>query len=340
MQVFPIEINWNPDMPIFSREQFLKAVGDEYGWLGGFREDGKLEFILPYTIIKKAFLRLVRFRVETIKLNLTSSLLEEKEFLNSCVNYFRSKGADVIMPATTNSIFQTFPDGAIAAPYGTYIIDLKQSEETLWKNIERITRQNIKRATKLGVMIEKYAGPLEPIYKLIRSTFKRSSLPFMDFNSFTRFCEGLAEYGQILRAHLDGEMQSCVVFAYSNYCAYAVYAGNADHLVQGANKLLYWEAICHFKNLGVRRYDFVGTRINPAKGSKQEALSTFKKHFGCTLVQGYIWKYPLNRFKYNLYSLGAKLRSGGDIVDAEKHKMKYYKPDLTSALSTKDQDNN
>lgn len=340
MRVIPIEISWNPDLPIFSREQFLKAVGDEYGWLGGFGEDGRLEFILPYTIIKKAFLKLVRFRVETIKLNVISSPQEEKEFLNGCVKYFRSKGADVIIPATTNSIFQTFPDGAIAAPYGTYIIDLKQSEETLWKNIERITRQNIKRATKLGVVIEKYEGSLEPVYKLIRSTFKRSRLPFMDFDSFTRFCQGLAEYGLILWAHLSGQMQSCAVFAYSNYCAYAVYAGNAERIVQGANKLLYWEAIRHFKSLGVRRYDFVGTRINPAKGSKQEALSTFKKHFGCTLLQGYIWKYPLNRFKYKLYSLGAKLRSGGDIVDAEKHKMKFYDPESISTLSAIDQDNN
>lgn len=324
MKASPIEIKWTPDMPVFAREQFLRKVSDEYGWIGGFDQDNNIKFILPYTIIKKAFLWLVRFRVETIKLSQSSTLQDEKDFLNSCVEYFRSRKVDVIMPATSNSIFQTFPDGAIAAPYGTYVIDLRLSEDMLWKNIERITRQNIKRATKLGVVVEKHEGPLEPIYKLIRLTFKRSGLPFMDFNSFTRFCQGLAEYGLILKANFQGEMQSCVVFAYSDYCAYAVYAGNAERLVQGSNKLLYWESIRYFRNIGVRRYDFYGARINPEKGSKQEALNTFKKHFGCALVQGYLWKFPINNIKYFLYTLGAKFRSGGDIVDAEKHKLKHY----------------
>ncbi|MCM8782023.1 MAG: peptidoglycan bridge formation glycyltransferase FemA/FemB family protein [Candidatus Omnitrophica bacterium] len=329
MKVYPIEIKWNPDMPVFARENFLRAVGDEYGWLGGFDNKGQLLFILPYTIIKKAFLRIVRFRVETIKTNPSSNLQDEKEFLNMCVEYFRSKKTDLIMPATTNAIFHTFPDGAIAAPYGTYIIDLQQPEDKLWQNIERITRQNIKRAIKLGVVVQKYEGSLETVHALIRSTFKRSQLPFMNFNSFIKFIEGLGEYGLIMTADLNESIQSCVVFAFSSYCAYAVYAGNIDHIVQGANKLLYWEAIRYFKNLGVKKYDFVGTRINPTRGTKQEALSTFKKHFGCTLIKGFIWKYALNKFGYQLYNLAAKLRSGGDIVDAEKHKMKNYSIDDT-----------
>jgi len=92
-------------------------------------------------------------------------------------------------------------------------------------------------------------------------------------------------------------------------------------MIQGANKYLLWEAIKIFKKLGVKDFDFVGVRINPEKGSKQDALSSFKRHFGGQLVQGYIWKYPLNPVKYKLYNLAARLRSGGDIVDAEKHKM-------------------
>lgn len=327
MRAIPIEINWTPDLPIFAREQFLKAVGDEYGWLGGIGDSGDIKFILPYTIIKKAVFKLVRFRVETIKLSNSTTLQEEKEFLNSCVEFFRSRKADVIIPATTNSIFRIYPDGAIAAPYGTYVIDLQQPEEILWKNIDRITRQNIKRAIKLGVVIEKYDGDLKPIQDLIRMTFKRSNLPFMNLKSFSKYLEGLGEYGLILIAHFNGIMQSCVVFAYSNYSAYAVYAGNADDLVQGANKLLYWEAIRYFKSLGIKQFDFVGTRIDPEKGSKEEALSLFKKRFGCRLIRGYMWKFPLNKFKFNLYNIAARIRTGGDIVDVEKHKLENYLPD-------------
>ena len=321
MKVLPIDIRWQEGLPVFASESFLKAVSNEYGWLGGFDDGGKLLCILPYTIIKKLSFKFVRFRVETIPQVEYFPIDEEKAFLDSCVDFFRSKKADVIIPATTNSIFRTYPDGAVAAPYGTYIIDLQPAEEVLWHNIERITRQNIKRAISLGVTVRETKEESPAAYELIRKTFKRSNLPFMSFNAFQKYLDGLGQHGLILKAEHQGLAQSYVVFAYSQYRAYAVYAGNSADMMQGANKLLYWEAIKLFKKLGVKDYDFVGVRINPEKGSKQDALGSFKRHFGGQLVQGYIWKYPLNPVKYRLYNLAARFRSGGDIVDAEKHKM-------------------
>ena len=46
-----------------------------------------------------------------------------------------------------------------------------------------------------------------------------------------------------------------------------------------------------------------------------------KRRFGAVLKQGYIWKYPIKPLKYKLYNIAAQWRSGGDIVDAERHKM-------------------
>jgi len=321
MKAVPIDIRWHEGLPVFASESFLKAVSDEYGWLGGFDDSGQLLCILPFTIIKKLSFKFVRFRVETIPQVENFSVNEEKVFLNSCLDFFRSKKAHVIIPATTNSIFRTYPEGAIAAPYGTYIINLRQPEEVLWHNIERITRQNIKRAINLGVTVREAKEESQAAYELIRQTFKRSNLPFMSFGAFQKYMDGLGQHGLILKAEHQGLAQSYVVFAYSQYRAYAVYAGNSANMTPGANKLLYWEAIKLFKRLGVKDYDFVGVRINPEKGSKQDALSSFKKHFGGQLVQGYIWKCSLNPVKYRLYNLAARIRSGGDIVDAEKHKM-------------------
>ena len=325
MNAKPVEINWHPGLPIFARESFLKAVGDEYGWLGGFSEYGELRCVLPYTVIRKAIFRMVRFRVETIPLTKELNIQEEKSFLKDCMEFFRSIGADMVIPATNNAIFRTFPDGADAAPYGSYVIDLVQPEDILWKNIDRITRQNINTAQKKGVSVRSGLEHLNEAYILIKDTFKRSKLPFMSLVSFKRFVLGLGEYGKIMIADCQNIAQSYVVFAFSDYCAYAVYAGNIVGQIKGANKLLYWEAIRQFKRLGIQRYDFMGARINPEPGSKQEALSLFKKRFGAILKQGYIWKYPLHPLKYRLYCLAARLRSGGDIVDAERHKLKSSK---------------
>src|SRR5205085_169956 len=104
-------------------------------------------------------------------------------------------------------------------------------------------------------------------------------------------------------------------------CAYAIYAGNIQHQHQGAIKLLQWEAIRNFRNLGVRRFDFVGARINPQKGSKQEAINLMKKRFGATLSEGYIWKYSIRPWRALVYSTSIRLIRGGDIVDQERHKL-------------------
>ena len=129
-------------------------MATSYGWLGGFDESEQLRCILPYTEIRKGIFKLIRFRVETIPVGDGLTILEEKSFLNCCIKYFRSIGADIIIPATTNSIFRTFPDGADAAPYGSYVIDLEQPEEVLWKNISRITRQNIGTASERACLSE------------------------------------------------------------------------------------------------------------------------------------------------------------------------------------------
>lgn len=325
MEAKQIEINWHPELPIFARESFLKAVSDEYGWIGGFSNNGELRCILPYTIIKKALFRMVRFRVETIPISGQLTIQEEKTFLENIIGYLRILPADMVIPATNNAIFRTYPDGAEVVPYGSYIIDLNQPEDILWKNIDRITRQNINTAMKKGVRIENGSEHLEKAYSLIKETFQRSRIPFMSLIAFKRFMLGLGEYGKIMIADYQGIAQSYVVFAFSDYCAFAIYAGNVIDQINGANKLLYWEAIRQFKRLGIQRYDFMGARINPVPGSKQEALNLFKKRFGATLKQGYMWKYSIHPLKYRLYGLAARLRSGGDLVDVEQHKLKSLK---------------
>jgi len=321
MKAVPIPIKWEPALPIFASEPFLKAVSNEYGWLGGVRDRGKLCCILPYTIVRKGIVRMVRFRVETIPLQEDFDPNEERDFLNSSVTYFRALGADVIIPPTTNTIFRTYPDGADAAPYGSYVVDLRPPEETLWQKISRITRQNIGTAKKDGVRIHVGAESLPEVHALIKATFERSKLPFMSFEALQRFVTGLEDNGRIISAYYQDVLQSCVIYAFSDYCAYAIYAGNVARQHQGANKLVYWEAYRLFKQLGVAKFDFVGARIDPEKGSKQEAINLFKQRLGAELRRGYIWKYPLRPVRALAYSLGVRYLRGGDIVDLERHKL-------------------
>jgi len=321
LKALPIKIDWNPDLSIYASESFLKSVSDEYGWLGGIDGQGNIRCILPYTIIKKAFFRLVRFRVETIPMRADLEIQEEKNFLNSAIEFFRGIGADMIIPATTNTIFRTYPDGADAAPYGTYIIDLQQPEKTIWGNISSSHRRKIRHARKNGVEIKNGLEYLEIVHQLVRDTFKRSSIPFMGLNEFSRMITGLSENVKIFIAEHGRSVQGCLVVPFSNHSAYYVYGGSILQPEVGATNLLHWEAIRYFKERNVKRYDFVGVRINPKKGSKQEGLMLYKQRFGGELVQGYIWKYSINPIKYPVYSMAVRLLRGGDIVDRERFKL-------------------
>ena len=80
MKVAPVDINWHPGLSVYASKQFLKTVGDEYGWIGGIDSVGKLRCVLPFTIIRKPFCRLVRFRVETIPMSEELGVAERNRF--------------------------------------------------------------------------------------------------------------------------------------------------------------------------------------------------------------------------------------------------------------------
>ncbi len=322
----PVPIAWHPGLSIYASEPFLASVGDEFGWLGGFDAAGKQRCVLPYTIVRKPLLRLVRFRVETIPLDGELSVAEEKSFLQSAMDCFRAMGADLVIPATTNTIFRTYPDGASAAPYGSYVVDLTQTEEALWNKVHSKHRNVIRNAQKKGVVVREDPAALEAAYELIKQTQARSKLGFMSLAAFRRSVEALGPNVKILLADHEGTTQGCAVIPYSTHCAYYLYGGSIPGPLSGAMNFLQWEAMRLFKAAGVKGYDFVGVRINPDRESKQYGLLMFKERFGGHLLQGYIWKYPIRPLKFFLYNLAARLRTGGDIVDQEQHKLAGYSP--------------
>jgi hypothetical protein len=86
-------------------------------------------------VIQKPGFRLIRFPVQTMALKGHLSVECERQFLNAAVEQLRSTGADLIIPATFNTLFRTYPDGAIAAPFGSYVLDLSQPEDVLWSKV-------------------------------------------------------------------------------------------------------------------------------------------------------------------------------------------------------------
>jgi hypothetical protein len=323
MTAAPVDITWNPELPIYASEAFMRSDGDRFGWIGGTDQRGRPCCVLPYGIIQKPGIQMIRFKTQTIPLVDGFGLEEEKAFLAAAVAHFRAAGAGLIVPSGNTAIFRTFPDGAAAAPYGTFVKDLTKPEPALLGEIRKTFRQNIRKAQAAGVEIK--CGPqyLDAAYELVSTTMQRSGSKFKDYAGFKRRVEALGEYVKIFVAEHDGVIQGCMVAPFSQHTAYNCYAGSRPTPVLGSMHLLHWEAIRQFRALGVQRFDFQGVRINPDKGSKQEGISNYKQGFGGELIQGYLWKYPLRPLTSIAYSLGVRLLMGGDIVDQEHIRLEH-----------------
>ena len=138
--------------------------------------------------------------------------------------------------------------------------------------------------------------------------------------------EGLGDNVELFVADRRGTIEGCTVFPFSDHSAYSMYGGRLPVADPGAMNLLNWEAMLHFKRRGAKRFDFMGGRIDPAKGSKQEGIMTFKQRFGGQLKQGFMWKLPLRPLGAYAYSVGVRILRGGDIVDVERHKLNGVRP--------------
>jgi hypothetical protein len=320
LKAVPVDLVWHPGLPIYASTAYLKYDG-QFGWIGGLNNIGTLRCILPYYVIRKPGFHMIRFRTQTIPWAEELDVAEEKDFLGAVVEHFRSEGADIILPSGNTAIFRTYPDGAAAAPYGTFVNDLDRPEDALFREIRKTYRQNIRKAEAAGVEIRSGMDYLDACYDLVSDTLKRSGSSFKSYDEFKQRVLALGEYVRLYVAVHQGVIQGCMVAPFSYHTAYNCYAGSKPEPVMGAMHLLHWEAIKQFRAMGVKHFDFQGVRINPEKGSKQDGIMNYKKGFGGRAVQGYLWRYPLRPLKSVAYSVAVRLLLGGDIVHQEHTKL-------------------
>jgi len=141
-------------------------------WCCGYDEKNSLCFILPFIIKKKLIFKYLVAVNETI---IIKEEHREKEFLNAVVKKLKGEYDFIIQP-TTNCVFRSFPDGAISAPFGSYILDLQIDENILWKNIHTKHKNVIRRALREGVEIKEGLVYFDEVYDLIAYTLKKNGI--------------------------------------------------------------------------------------------------------------------------------------------------------------------
>lgn len=307
------------ELPIVACSAYLRSKSVRYGWF----KRGNL--VLPFVVERRALFNRLVFTHQTISLQSACSYDEELEFLNQVVITARRMGVDFIYQPQATAVFSVVPDGAIAASFGTYIVNLELPVEKLWANLHGKHRNVVKKAEAAGVEVSEGPHNLFDCYELISLTMKRNQKLSVSLSDLERFRDNLDKNASFYVAKKDGVAQGAAVIVWNTgYTAYYLHGGTCDAPFGGAMNLLHWKAMNDMKARGVKQYDFVGARVHPQEGSKLETIQRFKSRFGASMKEGYLWKYPLKPMRYAAYQLFARgnaLMHGttykGDIIDEE-----------------------
>lgn len=314
MQIIKNIDNLKIDIPIFAQKEYLQTFSNDYGWI----TDEK--YLLPFVIRERFIFKYATFTHQTISILGINDIQQEKEFLNDAVLVLKKTGVDFITQPPTHVLFNTVPDNSVYASFGTYTLDLTLSEETILKNIHSRPRQYINSAKNYNINIETGDQLLDICHKIISKTHQRQGISFMTNSELSKFSKILKNNIAFFASKHNNTYQSAIIIMYDKNEAYYMYGGKTNDAHNASNYILHWEAIIFFKSIGLKKYKFVGARINPNIDKKKAGIQKFKERFGGELHTGFLWKYDIHPIKRKLYSFLIHLKYGkknNDIIDEE-----------------------
>ncbi len=183
----------------------------------------------------------------------------------------------------------------LAYPSSTRIIDLTQTPEALFGMCSKSNRYKIERARRDHVAIDFAVAPPEDrvsdfvrYYDAFAATKEVAPVQRTQFDAITRthklvITAARDSDGAIMaaRAYVLGRTRARLIYSASLFRLHADSA--VRNRIGRANRLLHWEDIIRFRDLGVTSYDMGGWYT----GQRNEALlriNSFKKEFGGLVV--------------------------------------------------------
>ena len=316
------------DLNVFYQDSYLNMLMASGKNIIFFSSDS---YLVPVVISHRGPFRNAHFCVEPYIHN-EKKKEDLKEFLNSVCDELRKEyKVQWINMNSASSFFFDYPSGSKHIPFGSHVINLSLTEDELWAKVHSKHRNVIKKAEKDGVQVVFGTSDklIEDYHSIDIETWKRSKKNATGLDALKKQVLSLGDNAIIYIAYLEGIPQSGAFFYYNTQMCYYMYGANCDKPHTGAGNLLQWRAILDMKKNGVKKYSFVGCRINEDEDSKYHGIQRFKERFGGDLVQGYLFKIDFNPFMRKLFDFIVTFRGWTqnqkwipfeDVIDQEIHK--------------------
>lgn len=315
-----IKVKMSEDANLFYSESYYNFYNKNTGSVFYFYSD---KMILMAGIQKKLFFKWVNLPSEPYVFSETEDG-DLTDFLNAFICVCKKMSVDWVAPTAATAFFKAAPSNAIEIPFGSHVIDLENDVDILWSNIHSKHRNVIRNAEKKGVkVVQGGIELLDDYIKIDNDTWERSGKKSVISDYCKKLLEDMPEFVKIYMAYYEGEPQSGAIYLQNKQMSYYMYGASKNNPLTGATNLLHWVAINDAKMAGIKKYSFVGCRINEDENSKYHGIQRFKARFGGELLVGKMFKVIINSTRYKLYKLLKKLRDKQevkDVIDQEIHK--------------------
>ena len=223
-------------------------------------------------------------------------------------------------PSTLNDVFEQ--NGYIRYdPGGEYsvIIDLTKDEDTLWKEMKRSARENIKKTIQKNVKIKEVDNEqeLRSFHQIYLSTAERRDFTpysFSFFNALRLKCQpkGIAKF--FLAWHGEKPIAGILNIVYNGQSVPFIAASLKDYWKPSPNHLLFWHSICWSK-VEAKAQTFKLYHLPKSKCPKNGIdYYTFKTCFGGDLIRECSFYYKvISPFKLQLLEKGSRLLREGHV---------------------------
>lgn len=145
--------------------------------------------------------------------------------------------------------------------YLNFEVELNQTEDELFQNMNPKRRNNVRSAIRRGVEIKErdLNNGIDELYRLVTCSYKRSKIPFVDSSLFHSVANQVDSLNyRLLLAYYNGEPVSAGLFLAYKDRVVCWYAGTKRISGVHSMALLFWEAIKMFSKEGYSVFDLAG----------------------------------------------------------------------------------
>jgi lipid II:glycine glycyltransferase (peptidoglycan interpeptide bridge formation enzyme) len=225
------------------------------------------------------------------------------EFLNECIKYCKTSKIPIleVITSRTDAGLTRYTSKSV----GTFIIDLKQDMESIWKSFKQQNRTQIRFAHKKGVSIRQAnMDDLKEWWGIYLETASRGKFVKQRYEMVEELFKN-TEISRLFVAAIDDKIAAGIFILTHHTPLYWIGGSLPEYWNLRPNNLIHWEIIKWAHSCGYAFYDMGGAVVNEEHGPTR-----FKEQFGGRYIENYRYRIDVNLWAAQVVDMMVKVRYG------------------------------